>query len=49
MANIRLHLLNKYKLTGNGAKAADINGDDKITVSDMANVRLHLLGKYTIK
>ena len=27
---------------------ADINGDGKITVSDMATVRLHLLGKYTI-
>ena len=26
----------------------DINGDGKITVSDMATVRLHLLGKYTI-
>ena len=26
----------------------DINGDGKITVSDMATVRLHLLGKYTL-
>jgi len=49
MANIRLHLLNKYTLVGNAVKAADINNDGKITVSDMANVRLHLLGKYTIK
>ena len=28
---------------------ADINGDGKITVSDMATIRLHLLGKYTIQ
>lgn len=27
---------------------ADINGDGKITVSDMAAIRLHLLGKYSI-
>ncbi len=26
----------------------DINGDGKITVSDMGTIRLHLLGKYTI-
>lgn len=26
----------------------DVNGDGKITVSDMATIRLHLLGKYTI-
>ena len=26
----------------------DINGDGKISVSDMSTVRLHLLGKYTI-
>lgn len=49
MANIRLHLLNKYLLKGDNFTAADVNGDGKISASDMANVRLHLLGKYTIK
>ncbi len=48
MATVRLHLLNKYNLTGAAFDAADINGDGKISVLDMATVRLHLLGKYTI-
>ena len=29
-------------------KLGDVNGDDKITISDLANVKLHLLGKYTL-
>ena len=49
MANVRLHLLKKYTLSGNAFFAADVNNDSKITISDMANIRLHLLGKYTIK
>ncbi len=34
----------EYAPAGKG----DINGDGKISVSDMGTVRLHLLGKYTI-
>ncbi len=34
---------------GSAVKKGDINGDGKISVSDMSTVRLHLLGKYTLK
>lgn len=30
-------------------KLGDVNGDSKITASDMANIRLHVLGKYILK
>lgn len=49
MATIRLHLLNKYTISGDLFSLADVNGDGVITVSDMATIRLHLLGKYTIR
>ena len=48
LANIRLHLLGKYTLSGDFAIAADTNKDNKINLSDLANVRLHLLGLFTI-
>ncbi len=35
--------------SGSTVKKGDINGDGKISVSDMSTVRLHLLGKYTLK
>lgn len=48
LANIRLHLLGKFTLSGDFAVAADTNGDGQISLSDLANVRLHLLGLFTI-
>jgi len=48
LANIRLHLLGKFSLTGDRATGADTNSDGQITLSDLANIRLHLLGKFTI-
>lgn len=48
LANIRLHLLEKFKLSGDNLKGADTNGDNQITLSDLANVRLHLLGLFSI-
>lgn len=48
LANIRLHLLGKFTLSGDNAYAADTNKDNQITLSDLANVRLHLLGLFTI-
>lgn len=48
LANVRLHLLKKYTLTGDRLTAADTNRDGKVTLSDLANIRLHLLGLYTI-
>ena len=34
--------------SANAANKGDVNGDGKISVSDMATIRLHLLGKYTL-
>ena len=48
LANVRLHLLGLFTLSGEGFAAADSNTDGKITVADLANIRLHLLGLYTI-
>ena len=48
LANIRLHLLGLFTISGNNVQGADTNGDGKITLSDLANIRLHLLGLYTI-
>ena len=48
LANIRLHLLGLFNLTGDFAIGADTNKDGVITLSDLANVRLHLLGLFTI-
>lgn len=48
LANVRLHLLGKYTLSGDNAYGADTNGDGQISLSDLANIRLHLLGKFTI-
>lgn len=49
LANVRLHLLGKFLLSGEYATAADTNNDGKISLSDLANIRLHLLGLFTIK
>ncbi len=49
LAAVKLHLLEKKKLTGDPMKRADINQDGKITVVDLAAVKLHLLGKKLIK
>ena len=49
LANIRLHLLGLFALSGDFLIAADTNNDNTISLSDLANVRLHLLGLYTIK
>ena len=48
LANIRLHLLGKFAITGDNAVGADTNGDGQIKLDDLANIRLHLLGKFTI-
>lgn len=48
LANVRLHLLKKYTLTGDNLTGADTNGDGKVTLADLANIRLHLLGLYKI-
>lgn len=48
LANIRLHLLGKFTLSGDNAVGADTNGDGQIRLDDLANIRLHLLGKFTI-
>ncbi len=29
-------------------KRGDVNGDEKITISDIGNIKLHLLGRYTL-
>ena len=49
LAAIRLHLLDKKRLSGNNLSAADINGDRAVTRVDLAAIRLHLLGKKTIQ
>ena len=49
LANIKLHLLGRYKLTGNNLDSADIDKNNIIDIVDLADVKLHLLGKYTIK
>ncbi len=48
LANVRLHLLGLFTISGNNVQGADTNKDGKITLSDLANIRLHLLGLYTI-
>ncbi len=48
LANVRLHLLGKFTLSGDNASGADTNSDGKISLDDLANIRLHLLGKFTI-
>ena len=35
-------------LTGAKAKAADINGDGKVTATDYVNIKFYVLGKTTI-
>lgn len=48
LANVRLHLLGLFTLSGDNLIGADTNSDGNITLSDLANIRLHLLGLYTI-
>ena len=43
LANVRLHLLELKKLSGNNLLGADTNGDNKVSLIDLANIRLHLL------
>lgn len=48
LANVRLHLLELYTMSGDNFSGADTNSDGYITVADLANIRLHLLGLFTI-
>ena len=40
--------LDKDEADSSEIKKGDVNGDGKISISDIGNIRLHLLGKYTI-
>ena len=41
---VKNHILNIKKLTGNAAKAADVNGDGKISSMDYVLIKNDILG-----
>lgn len=49
LAQLKLHYIEKERLTGILLKAADVDGKDGITITDLAQVKLVLVGKTEIK
>ncbi len=44
LSQIKLHIIEKKKLTGINLIAADIDGNSKITINDLAQIKLILVG-----
>lgn len=49
LAQLKLHLIDEEKLTGNSLKAADVDNDGEITVNDIAKIKLVLINADSIK
>ena len=47
-AKLKLHYIEKELLTGNALKAADIDGNGRVSINDLAQIKLVLIGSLEI-